>query len=127
MKNIPALIGRSVNGEEQLLKDGISVKDLRSGIKELKNLLENFEKKNKKLASNQAKKPAHTDQPKENLSSLLPTLRRFVVRRHQYVSLAFSNQAKLRKILKPSCLRFVSSVLLVFIFLFSLLGQLFNL
>uniref|UniRef100_A0A0E0CSI4 J domain-containing protein n=1 Tax=Oryza meridionalis TaxID=40149 RepID=A0A0E0CSI4_9ORYZ len=71
VKNIPALIGRSVNGEEQLLKDGISVKDLRSGIKELKNLLENFEKKNKKLASNQAKKPAHTDQPKENKIPLL--------------------------------------------------------
>jgi hypothetical protein len=47
------------------------VKDLRSGIKELKNLLENFEKKNKKLASNQAKKPAHTDQPKENKIPLL--------------------------------------------------------
>uniref|UniRef100_A0A0D9VSW6 J domain-containing protein n=1 Tax=Leersia perrieri TaxID=77586 RepID=A0A0D9VSW6_9ORYZ len=73
VKNVPALIGRSINGEEQLLKDGISVKDLRSGIKELKILLENFEKKNKKLASNQAKKPTHTNQPKENKVPLLTT------------------------------------------------------
>ncbi|XP_062210914.1 dnaJ protein ERDJ3A-like [Phragmites australis] len=56
VKNLPALIGRTVNGEEHLLKDGISVKDLRSGIKELKTLLDSFEKKNKKLASNQAHK-----------------------------------------------------------------------
>lgn len=67
VKNVPALIGRTINGEEQLLKDGISVKDLRSGIKELKTLLESFEKKNKKLASNQAKKP----EPKENKIPLL--------------------------------------------------------
>lgn len=32
------------------------MKDLRSGIKELKTLLDSFEKKNKKLASNQAHK-----------------------------------------------------------------------
>uniref|UniRef100_A0ACD5XP26 Uncharacterized protein n=1 Tax=Avena sativa TaxID=4498 RepID=A0ACD5XP26_AVESA len=67
VKNVPALIGRKINGEEQLLKDGISVKDLRSGIKELKTLLESFEKKNKKLASNQAKKP----EPKGNKIPLL--------------------------------------------------------
>jgi hypothetical protein len=67
VKNVPALIGRNINGEEQLLKDGISVKDLRSGIKELKTLLEGFEKKNKKLASNQAKKP----EPTENKIPLL--------------------------------------------------------
>jgi hypothetical protein len=45
-----------VNGEELLLKDGISVKDLRSGVKELKTLLDSFEKKNKKLLSNLANK-----------------------------------------------------------------------
>ena len=67
MKKVPALIGQTINGEEQLLKDGISVKDLRTGIKELKTLLESFEKKNKKLASNQAKKP----EPKENKIPLL--------------------------------------------------------
>jgi hypothetical protein len=67
VKNVPALIGRNINGEEKLLKDGISVKDLRSGIKELKTLLESFEKKNKKLASNQEKKP----EPKENKIPLL--------------------------------------------------------
>ena len=59
MKNLPAVIGRTVNGEELLLKDGISVKDLRSGVKELKTLLDSFEKKNKKLLSNLAnKKPS---------------------------------------------------------------------
>ncbi|CAM0872710.1 unnamed protein product [Alopecurus aequalis] len=67
VKNVPALIGRTINGEEQLLKDGISVKDLRTGIKELKTLLESFDKKNKKLASNQAKK----SEPKENKIPLL--------------------------------------------------------
>jgi len=70
VKNLPALIGRTVNGEELLLKDGISVKDLRSGIRELKTLLESFEKKNKKLASNQAnKKPS--SQREENKVPLL--------------------------------------------------------
>ncbi|PWZ04798.1 DnaJ protein ERDJ3A [Zea mays] len=56
VKNLPAVIGRTVNGEELLLKDGISVKDLRSGVKELKTLLDSFEKKNKKLLSNLANK-----------------------------------------------------------------------
>ncbi|WVZ56595.1 hypothetical protein U9M48_007097 [Paspalum notatum var. saurae] len=70
VKNLPALIGRTANGEEHLLKDGISVKDLRSGIKELKALLDSFEKKNKKLASNQAnKKPS--SQREENKVPLL--------------------------------------------------------
>ncbi|PWZ56540.1 DnaJ protein ERDJ3A [Zea mays] len=59
VKNLPAVIGRTVNGEELLLKDGISMKDLRSGVKELKTLLDSFEKKNKKLLSNLAnKKPS---------------------------------------------------------------------
>ncbi|KQK22151.1 dnaJ protein ERDJ3A isoform X1 [Brachypodium distachyon] len=71
VKNVPALIGRSVNGEEHLLKDGISVKNLSSGIKELKTLLESFEKKNKKLASSQPKKPSKTSEPKENKIPLL--------------------------------------------------------
>ena len=71
VKNVPALVGRTVNGEVQLLKDGISVKDLQSGIKELKTLLESFEKKNKKLASEQAKKPAKASEPKENKIPLL--------------------------------------------------------
>ena len=46
------------------------MKDLRSGIRELKTLLESFEKKNKKLASNQAnKKPSR--QREENKVPLL--------------------------------------------------------
>ncbi|TVU47400.1 hypothetical protein EJB05_07000 [Eragrostis curvula] len=71
VKNLPALIARTVNGDELLLKDGISVKDLRSGIRELKTLLDSFEKKNKKLASNQAKKPPQTSQQEENKVPLL--------------------------------------------------------
>ncbi|KAL6644886.1 hypothetical protein ACP70R_016494 [Stipagrostis hirtigluma subsp. patula] len=72
VKNLPALIGRSINGEEHLLKDGILVKDLRSGIKELKTLLDSFEKKNKKLASNQANsKPSQTSKREENKVPLL--------------------------------------------------------
>lgn len=70
MKNLPAVIGRTVNGEELLLKDGISVKDLRSGIKELKALLDSFEKKNKKLSSNQANKKPF-GQTEENKVPLL--------------------------------------------------------
>ncbi|AQK66321.1 DnaJ protein ERDJ3A [Zea mays] len=59
VKNLPAVIGRTVNGEELLLKDGISVKDLRSGVKELKTLLDSCEKKNNKVLSNLAnKKPS---------------------------------------------------------------------
>jgi hypothetical protein len=59
VKNLPSVIGRTVNGEELLLKDGISVKDLRCGVKELKTLLDSIEKKNKKLLSNLAnKKPS---------------------------------------------------------------------
>ena len=46
------------------------MKDLRSGIRELKTLLESFEKKNKKLASNQANKKS-SSQREENKVPLL--------------------------------------------------------
>ncbi|GJN08175.1 hypothetical protein PR202_ga26068 [Eleusine coracana subsp. coracana] len=73
VKNLPALIAQTVDGDMLLLKDGISVKDLRSGIRELKTLLDSFEKKNKKLASNQAKnkKPSKTSQQEEKKVPLL--------------------------------------------------------
>ncbi|PIN19860.1 Protein-disulfide reductase [Handroanthus impetiginosus] len=49
--SLPAIVGWLSNGEKQILKSGISVKDLKSAIQELSGLLDNFEKKNKKAAS----------------------------------------------------------------------------
>lgn len=46
------------------------MKDLRSGMKELKTLLDSFEKKNKKLSSNQANKKS-SGQWEENKVPLL--------------------------------------------------------
>ncbi|KAJ0979374.1 hypothetical protein J5N97_014848 [Dioscorea zingiberensis] len=67
---LPAVVGRLVDGNEFVLKEGIAVKDLRSGINGLKALLENFEKKNKKAASNQAKKSSQ----RESQAGILPHL-----------------------------------------------------
>ncbi|XP_040967353.1 dnaJ protein ERDJ3A isoform X2 [Gossypium hirsutum] len=53
---LPAIIGWLPNGEKHILKSGISVKDLKSAIKDLSLLLDSFEKKNKKVASSQASK-----------------------------------------------------------------------
>lgn len=52
---LPAIVGWLSNGEKQILKAGVSVKDLESAVQELGLLLDNFEKKNK-IASSQAKK-----------------------------------------------------------------------
>ncbi|XP_022767787.1 dnaJ protein ERDJ3A [Durio zibethinus] len=48
---LPAIIGWLSNGEKHVLKSGISVKDLKSAIKQLSMMLDSFEKKNKKAAS----------------------------------------------------------------------------
>ncbi|KAL4347659.1 hypothetical protein GQ457_17G006360 [Hibiscus cannabinus] len=48
---LPAVIGWLSNGEKHVLKSGISVKDLKSAIKDLNSMLDSFEKKNKKVAS----------------------------------------------------------------------------
>ncbi|KAK9290222.1 hypothetical protein L1049_008388 [Liquidambar formosana] len=53
---LPAVVGWLSNGEKQVLKSGISVKDLKSAVHDLSVLLDGFETKNKKSASNQAKK-----------------------------------------------------------------------
>ncbi|XXG44340.1 hypothetical protein AAC387_Pa01g4172 [Persea americana] len=55
---LPAVIGRLSNGEMHVLRTG-TVKDLKSGISELRALLDGFEKKNKKAASGQANRPSH--------------------------------------------------------------------
>ncbi|XP_040372678.1 dnaJ protein ERDJ3A isoform X2 [Rosa chinensis] len=57
---LPAIVGWLSNGEKHVLKTGIAVKDLKSAIHDLSGLIEGFEKKNKKAASEQSKK-ASTD------------------------------------------------------------------
>ena len=53
---LPAIIGWLSNREKHILESGISVKDLKSAIKDLSMLLDSFEKKNKKVASSQTSK-----------------------------------------------------------------------
>ncbi|CAH9142171.1 unnamed protein product [Cuscuta epithymum] len=50
---LPAVVGWMSNGEKHILKTGISVKDVKSAIQDLSGLLDNFEKKNKKVGSAQ--------------------------------------------------------------------------
>lgn len=59
--SLPAVIGWLSNGEKVILKSGISVKDLKSAIQDLSGLLENFEKKNKKVASTKTNHPESGD------------------------------------------------------------------
>ncbi|MBA0872406.1 hypothetical protein Goshw_012973 [Gossypium schwendimanii] len=66
---LPAIIGWLPNGERHILKSGISVKDLKSAIKDLSQLLDSFEKKNKKVASSQASK-----NQKDSVQRKLPLL-----------------------------------------------------
>ncbi|XP_043698219.1 dnaJ protein ERDJ3A [Telopea speciosissima] len=62
--SIPAVVGWTTNGEKHVLKTGISVKDLKSAIHDLSVLLDGFEKKSKKAASSQAKRPHSETQGK---------------------------------------------------------------
>ncbi|KAG5095422.1 hypothetical protein JHK84_051010 [Glycine max] len=57
---LPAIVGWLPNGEKRILKTGISVKDLKSAVLDLSNILDSFEKVSKKESSGQAKK-AQTD------------------------------------------------------------------
>ncbi|KAJ0640432.1 putative DnaJ domain, Thioredoxin-like superfamily, Chaperone J-domain superfamily [Helianthus annuus] len=59
VNEVPAVVGWLSNGEKQVLKTGIHVKDMKSTTKEFSNILDEFEKKNKKIAaaSSQGKKP----------------------------------------------------------------------
>lgn len=62
--SLPAIIGQTVDGKEHVIKAGISVRDLKSGIDELKSLLESFERKNKKVAaSHKPEKQSPSDKP----------------------------------------------------------------
>lgn len=62
---LPAIVGWLSNGERQILRTGISVKDLKSAIQDLSNLLDNFEKKNKKAASAQSKREQSEPEAKQ--------------------------------------------------------------
>lgn len=53
---LPAIVGWLSNGERHVLRTGINVKDLKSAIDDLSNLLTGFEKKNRKAASKPASK-----------------------------------------------------------------------
>ncbi|XP_072998252.1 dnaJ protein ERDJ3A [Typha latifolia] len=70
VKDLPAVVGRTVDGEVQVLRAGIAVKDLKSGINELSSLLESFEKKNKRATSRQAKKSSQSEQSGANVPFL---------------------------------------------------------
>lgn len=66
---LPAIVGWLPNGEKHILKTGISVKDIKSAVHDLGNVLESFEKISKKAASGQAKK-APTDSDERQIQFL---------------------------------------------------------
>lgn len=66
---LPAVIGWLSNGDKQILKTGIHVKDMKSAIRDLSSLLDGFEKKNKKIASSQSTK-SQADLNKESVPLL---------------------------------------------------------
>lgn len=71
---LPAVVGWLSNGEKQILKMGIHVKDMKSTIRDLSSLLDGFEKKNKKIISTQSKKThADSDKDKEVVPLLTAT------------------------------------------------------
>ncbi|KAJ8550735.1 hypothetical protein K7X08_000105 [Anisodus acutangulus] len=61
---LPAIVGWLSNGKKQILRTGISVKDLKSAIQDLSGLLDNFEKKNK-AASAQSKREQSEPEAKQ--------------------------------------------------------------
>ncbi|CAN8260003.1 unnamed protein product [Cochlearia groenlandica] len=67
----PAIVGWLSNGEKQVLKTGITVKNLKSAVQEIGKLLEGFEKKNKKVSSN-----SHSDKAKSEPLERIPLLSR---------------------------------------------------
>lgn len=53
---LPAILGWLPNGEKLILKTGVSVKDVKSGVQDLSKILDSFEKVSKKETSSQSKK-----------------------------------------------------------------------
>ncbi|CAL5420361.1 unnamed protein product [Camellia sinensis] len=68
---LPAVVGWLSNGEKHTLKTRISVKDVKSAVEDLSALLDGFEKRNKKTASSQAKKP-HSEAGDKQIPLLTP-------------------------------------------------------
>ncbi|CAL5351521.1 unnamed protein product [Camellia sinensis] len=68
---LPAVVGWLSNGEKHTLKTRISVKDIKSAVEDLSALLDGFEKRNKKVASSQAKKP-HSETGDKQIPLLTP-------------------------------------------------------
>ncbi|KAL7169614.1 hypothetical protein ACSBR2_034618 [Camellia fascicularis] len=68
---LPAVVGWLSNGEKHTLKARISVKDIKSAVEDLSALLDGFEKRNKKAASSQAKKP-HSEAGDKQIPLLTP-------------------------------------------------------
>ncbi|GAB4833994.1 hypothetical protein Ancab_032246 [Ancistrocladus abbreviatus] len=66
---LPAIVGWLSIGEKEIIKTGISVKDLESAVQDLSLLLDGFEKKNAKVAPNKAKKP-ETESPDRHIPLL---------------------------------------------------------
>ncbi|XP_065854117.1 dnaJ protein ERDJ3A [Euphorbia lathyris] len=67
---LPAIVGWLSNGEKHVLKAGISVKDMQSGIEDLSSILAGFEKKNKKVASESRKQEENVEKQVPLLSGL---------------------------------------------------------
>ncbi|KAL7227521.1 hypothetical protein ACSBR1_022386 [Camellia fascicularis] len=68
---LPAIVGWLSNGEKHTLKTRISVKDIKYAVEDLSALLDDFEKRNKKAASSQAKKP-HSEERDKQIPLLIP-------------------------------------------------------
>ncbi|EOA29592.1 hypothetical protein CARUB_v10013331mg [Capsella rubella] len=58
---LPAIVGWLSNGEKQVLKSGITVKNMKSAVQEIGKLLEGFEKKNKKVSSKSQSSQAESE------------------------------------------------------------------
>ncbi|KMT12367.1 hypothetical protein BVRB_5g103020 [Beta vulgaris subsp. vulgaris] len=73
---LPAIVGWLSNGDKQILKAGISVRDLESAVQELGVLLDGFEKKNKNAASRTKKSESESSSNKVSLltASNFPSL-----------------------------------------------------
>ncbi|KAG9134132.1 hypothetical protein Leryth_004820 [Lithospermum erythrorhizon] len=68
---LPAIVGWLSNGEKHVLRTGISVKDLKSSIQELSKLLDSFESRNRKIASEKSKQ-----KQSESGNTQIPLLKR---------------------------------------------------
>ncbi|XP_078445254.1 DNAJ heat shock N-terminal domain-containing protein [Wolffia australiana] len=71
---LPAIIGRLSNGEEHVLKSGIHIKDLSSGINNMKTLIDKFERTSKKASSDSGKDSSQSEARQEDGLPILTIL-----------------------------------------------------